>query len=164
MSDFEKRMHSRFLVSGISLSIDADEADAFKIAGSEMKRAGINPARLRFDIYKRSVDARKKSDVRLIYSVAVSCIDGEGISEQMLRRVRRQITVINDSDPIVVKGEQKADYPPLVVGMGPAGLFCALMLAENGPINMSALYFNNQEPILCNNNVSSNFHFLLKHE
>ena len=123
---------SRFAVNGISLSPDTEPTEACNIVATELRRAGINPARLRFDIYKRSVDARKKSDVRLIYSVAVSCIDGEGISEQMLRRVRRQITVINDSDPIVVKGEQKADYPPLVVGMGPAGLFCALMLAENG--------------------------------
>ncbi len=123
---------SRFAVGGISLSPDADPREACSIVATELKRAGINPARLRFDIYKRSIDARKKSDVRLIYSVAVSCADGESIPKRLLDRVRRQVTVINDAAPTVVKGEQRADYPPLVVGMGPAGLFCALMLAENG--------------------------------
>ena len=123
---------SRFAVNGISLSPDTEPTEACNIVATELRRAGINPARLRFDIYKKSVDARKKSDVRLIYSVAVSCIDGETVSERALQRVRRQITLINDEAPVVVKGEQRADYPPLVVGMGPAGLFCALMLAENG--------------------------------
>ena len=54
-----------FLLSGISLSLDADETDALKIAASEMKRAGINPARLHFRVYKKSIDARKKKDIKL---------------------------------------------------------------------------------------------------
>ena len=123
---------SRFAVGGISLSPNADPREACNIVATELRRAGINPARLRFDIYKRSVDARRRSDVRLIYSVAVSCADGGNIPKRLLDRIHRQITVINDLAPTVVRGEQSADYPPLVVGMGPAGLFCALMLAENG--------------------------------
>ena len=62
----------RFAVGGISLSPDVEEERACEVVATELSRAGINPARLRFDIYKRSVDARKKKDVRLVYSVAVS--------------------------------------------------------------------------------------------
>lgn len=124
---------ARFAVGGISLSPDTPAEEACNIVATELRRAGINPARLRFDIYKRSVDARKKKDVRLVYSVAVSSKnEGERISTRGLERLRRQVTVINDATPRPVMGSERADYPPLVVGMGPAGLFCALMLAENG--------------------------------
>ena len=40
------------LMNGISLSPDQDGQEARIVAGNEMKRAGISPARLRFDIYK----------------------------------------------------------------------------------------------------------------
>ena len=59
-----------FVISGISLSPNADENEACVIAANVLKRAGINPARLRFNIYKRSVDARKRNDIKLVYSVA----------------------------------------------------------------------------------------------
>ena len=123
----------RFAVGGISLSPDTAPEEACNIVATELRRAGINPARLRFDIYKRSVDARKKKDVRLVYSVSVSCKnEGERIPMRVLKSLKRQVTVINDATPHPVRGDQRLDHPPLVVGMGPAGLFCALMLAENG--------------------------------
>ena len=52
--------YSGFLISGISLSLDTEKEEACRIAANELKRAGVSPARLRFNIYKRSVDARKK--------------------------------------------------------------------------------------------------------
>ncbi len=123
----------RLAVGGISLSPDSTPSEACNIVATELKRAGINPARLRFDIYKRSVDARKKTDVRLVYSVAVSCKDkNDRIPSRIIGSLKRQVTIINDSTPNPSIGEERADYPPLVVGMGPAGLFSALMLAENG--------------------------------
>ena len=60
MSDSVKNVSDILLVSGIKISLDASEDDALKIAALEMKRAGIAPARLRFRIYKKSIDARKK--------------------------------------------------------------------------------------------------------
>ena len=131
--DIRKGGCVRFSVGGISLSPDTPSSEACNIVATELKRAGINPARLRFDIYKKSVDARKKKDVRLVYSVAVSCKEeGDRTPERVLSSLKRQVTVINDSVPTPQRGHQTAKYPPLVVGMGPAGLFCALMLAENG--------------------------------
>ncbi len=121
-----------FSVGGISLSPDKDEREACDIVAKELKRAGINPARLRFHIYKRSVDARKKKDVRLVYSVAVSCADGEGIALEKLSRLGRSVTELSSPTLDIKRGEQRCDAPPLVVGMGPCGLFCALLLAENG--------------------------------
>ena len=129
MSNSEKYADA-FLVSGIKLSLCDEEADALKIAASEMKRAGINPARLRFRIYKKSVDARKKSDIKLVYSVAAYSDTELGISESKLEK--HGIKRIYDGDIEVEPGKEKASCPPLVVGMGPAGMFAALILAENG--------------------------------
>ena len=137
MTDINKRTGEgeceRFAVGGISLSPDCDGNDAINVVVDKLKRAGINPARLRFDIFKRSVDARKKKDVRIVWSVAVSHVDsGKSFSARALSRIGGQVTPISDGQPILTFGNERADYPPLVVGMGPAGLFCALMLAENG--------------------------------
>ena len=66
----DKKLISGLIVSGISLSPDTDDKEACLIAANELKRAGISPARIRLSIYKQSVDARKKNDIKLVYSVA----------------------------------------------------------------------------------------------
>ena len=118
------------LLNGISLSPDQDEREACIIAANEMKRAGISPARLRFDIYKKSVDARKKEDVRIVYSVAVYAKNGELLPS--VRRGRYQQSPLYAQSLEIQRGTAVMSAPPLVVGMGPAGLFCALLLAEQG--------------------------------
>ena len=119
-----------FLMNGISISPDAEEKEACMIAANEMRRAGENPARLRFDIYKKSVDARKKDRVRLVYSVAIRPSEGETLT--LPAKSRYGITPLYEREIATAVGNEKSPYPPLVVGMGPAGLFCALLLAEQG--------------------------------
>ncbi len=126
----EKVKHSGIIVSGISLSPDADESEACALAAGELKRAGISPARLRFNIYKRSVDARKKSDIKLVYSVACLFDAPCAIELPVLKRYRAAF--IESDEMEIVKGSERMSASPLVVGMGPAGLFSALLLAENG--------------------------------
>ena len=122
--------YSGFIVSGIGLSPDINEAEACRIAASELKRAGVSPARLHFSIYKRSVDARKKSDIKIVYSVAARADAPMERSLPVGKKYR--IAALIDEKLQVVKGTEKSSAPPLVVGMGPAGLFGALLLAENG--------------------------------
>ncbi len=116
--------------NGITLSPDADEKDAFAIVAAEMKRAGMNPARLHFEIVKRSVDARKKEQIKLVYSVAVCATDGGSVS--IPSKTRYSVSPLYDRQLSLCVGTTPMEAPPLVVGMGPAGLFCALLLAEQG--------------------------------
>lgn len=67
-------------------------------------------------ILKKSVDARKKSEVRLVYSIEFS-------DEEQVR---------TEQAPPVVPPSLLPQKPVLVVGSGPAGLFCALRLLERG--------------------------------
>ena len=122
------------VIGGISLTLDTCESEACNIAAKEMERAGINPARLRFSIYKRSVDARKKKDIRLVYSVAVRCVEADmTLPVSKLERITKyRVTPLGSEELEIRIGSEESDAPPLVVGMGPCGLFCALLLAENG--------------------------------
>ncbi len=118
------------LISGIKVSLDGGEAEAFKIAATEMKRVGLSPTQLRFRVYKKSIDARKKNDIRLVYSIAAE-LDGKvGLDGYQL--AKRGMTPILEDELSVSFGNEKSKHPPLIVGMGPAGLFAALLLAENG--------------------------------
>ena len=90
----------------------------------------MSPARLRFNIYKCSVDARKKNDIRLVYSVAARA--DEPVSADISGRTKYRISALENEELEIVKGSKPMSAPPVVVGMGPAGLFAALLLAENG--------------------------------
>ena len=122
--------YNGFIVSGISLPPDADETTACKIAADELKRAGISPARIHFNVYKRSVDARKKNDIKIVYSVAARFDEPKDTDIPVGKKYR--IAPLENEVLEIVKGSEKMSAPPLVVGMGPAGLFAALLLAENG--------------------------------
>ena len=120
-----------YLISGISLAPDVDEKEACDIAALELKRAGVSPARIHFYVYKRSIDARKKNDIKLVYTVAAKFESPRAASLPTLKGKYR-VAMLNDSELDLTFGNERMSEPPLVVGMGPAGLFCALLLAENG--------------------------------
>ena len=124
--------YSLFALGGITVSLDTDENEVLQLAAKELSRAGINPARLRLNIYKRSVDARKKSSVKLVYSVRVEAEDEYRVRAAALKKVKYAVTPISDNGLEFSFGNEQSEYPPLVVGMGPCGIFCALLLAENG--------------------------------
>ncbi len=125
--------YARFAVSGIALPLDANEKEAVSTVRARLIRAGFDPAQLAFDVFKRSIDARRKTDIRIVYSIAVSAKDNKRrFYPHELTKISGQVTPIADAAPEVVYGDTPLNAPILVVGMGPAGLFSALMLAEHG--------------------------------
>ncbi len=118
-----------YIVGDISLPPSCGEALAFSSAGKKLNRAGIPTGQARFFIYRRSVDARKKNDVRFVYSVGVTG-DLPPLSEEDLKK--HGITEQKCGIPEVSPGNVPLPHRPVIVGAGPAGLFAALLLAENG--------------------------------
>ena len=82
-------------------------------------------------VIKQSIDARKKNDIRYIYTVDIE-IDGEKNLKRLMQR-NPNISLPNDVlYQFPQMGERPLSLRPVVIGTGPAGLFCGLMLARNG--------------------------------
>ncbi len=118
-----------FVISNINLTPNASFEEAFSVADKKLKRLGINTGRLAFSLFRKSIDARRKSDIKIIYSVAVA---GDFSVLEAERLSREGITEISKELPTVSFGDELLSGPPVVVGTGPSGLFAALMLAEAG--------------------------------
>ena len=123
--------NARLLIGGIGASPDATEGDIIKKAKDKMKRAGIDSSTLHFRLYKKSVDARRRNDVRLNCSVlAEGALPKSALTESRLAAAGARILAEETLEPCF--GTEQLGARPLVVGMGPAGLFAALLLARNG--------------------------------
>ena len=98
-----------------------EAAQLLKVANSKVR--GVK-------IVRRSVDARKKPDIKIIYTIDVA-IDGN--EEKIVRKSGcKRASVAPISYYKVPKCPEKPAKRPVVVGFGPAGMFAALILALAG--------------------------------
>ncbi|MBQ1223149.1 MAG: hypothetical protein IIX84_02585 [Oscillospiraceae bacterium] len=119
------------IVSGISLPLGEDKNIAIKNAA---KLCGVFArGEITAEIYKESVDARR-GKISTVYSVKISGMDPK--YEQKLCEKNQKIRLCTDVtlDDIVSSGKVAAEglERPVVVGLGPAGMFAALTLAKMG--------------------------------
>ncbi len=78
---------------------------------------------IEFNIVKKSIDARDKSNVHYNYAVNIKVLD-ESKYPNYKRVEEKQLPTINK--------KRNSNYQPIIIGSGPAGLFCALTLIDNG--------------------------------
>jgi len=116
-------------VSEIKLPLDHGP-DALKSA--LLKKLGVSAKELvRFAVFKRGVDARKKSAILYAYIVDAEIAD----EAEVLRRVKNDPHVTRTPDmeyPGAVRASSAPFLRPVVIGAGPCGLFAALILAQAG--------------------------------
>lgn len=96
------------------------------------KLLGVSPKEIKdYRILKQSIDARKKSEIHYTYTLELS-LGSEKDEERILKRTKsRQVSASNHS-PYLFPPVKHRPEKPVVVGMGPCGLFAALMLARAG--------------------------------
>ena len=98
-----------------------EAARMLKISGSKIK--GLSIAR-------RSIDARKKPDVKIIYTIDVA-VDGN--EQKILRQSGcKKAALVKKEYYKVPKVFLEGEKRPVIVGFGPAGMFAALVLAMAG--------------------------------
>ena len=118
------------LVNDIKLPINASHKEAFSVARKKIRSLGIFSDGMRFSVYRRSVDARKRDNIFFVYSISVE-IDGVTLDTDFLKA--HGVLVTSDNTSLrLSRGDVPMKHSPVVVGSGPAGMFCALLLAEEG--------------------------------
>ena len=125
-----QRLNCVLLVNNIKLSPNVSSKEAFLVAEKRLRKTGVNTKSLAYSIYRRSVDARKKNDVKLVYSVAVAGVE-KTLSASELQSIDGAYSEITNKLNVEF-GTEPASAPPVIVGTGPCGLFAALLLAEYG--------------------------------
>ena len=114
------------IVNNIKLNIDAPKEQAIAIA---LKKLGVPKAEIADSfIHKISVDAR--GDIKFVCSVGFNLADSR--KEAAFAGKNRDITVKSIQPLIIPTGGKTLEKRPVICGLGPAGLFCALVLARQG--------------------------------
>ena len=123
----------------LKLPLDHDEA---ALAEAICRRLQLRPEQLlQHRVVKRSVDARRRQAIQLTYSVELEL--EPQLEQRLLKRFRRdnQLQAAEGghyspptrADAATSRGLREGTVPrPVVVGAGPCGYFCALLLAQMG--------------------------------
>ncbi|MBC7697414.1 MAG: NAD(P)/FAD-dependent oxidoreductase [Bacteroidia bacterium] len=115
----------------LPLELQPDEV-ASKIKATLIKKLAINAADIvEYTIFKRGIDARKANAILLVYSLDV-IIKGEAKVLAKLKKDPHVKIAPDASYKFVANAPVSLKNRPIVIGLGPAGLFAALILAQSG--------------------------------
>ena len=118
---------SMIKITQLKLPVGHKQEELEKKVSSMLK---ISPEKIRkIEIFKRSLDARKKP---LMYNYQVGVFtEGE---EKLVKKLKNKDVTMGSlvEYKFPKSGEEKLKHPPVIIGAGPAGLFCAYLLAKAG--------------------------------
>ena len=118
-----ERTDDMIRIAQVRAELDYESRPLKALAARTLK---IRPEDVTFvRIARKSVDARDKGDVHFSLTLDVE-------TAQPLRHLPRGAEVLAEKPRRPLPEPRKLAHPPLVVGLGPAGLFAALRLAQAG--------------------------------
>ena len=108
-------------LSNIKIRADLEEEELFDTICKKYKidKADVIEKR----IVKKSIDARNKSDIFYNYTVEISCKN-----EDKIKNAQK----VEESEKHIINVNRTSNVRPVIIGAGPAGLFAALTLVQNG--------------------------------
>ena len=112
------------------LKLPLDHAEG-AVEAALLKRLGVAPSELTgFTVFRRGVDARKKSAIALIYTLDVEVKN----ETALLKRLKgdRNVSLAPDTRYRLVTRAPPSSPRPVIIGTGPCGLLAALVLAQMG--------------------------------
>lgn len=116
-------------LTDIKLPLDHDE-QALELA--ILSKLKIDKSQLlSFNLFKRGYDARNNKNIQLIYTLDVEVGSQEELLTQFARDPHVRITP-DMTYKFVAQAPANLKHRPVVVGLGPCGLFAALILAQMG--------------------------------
>ncbi len=117
------------------LKLDLDDAIDYASELANLRRLVVSKCRishtdlLLIRIAKKAVDARRKPNIKFIYTVDVEIVDEKQILNKGLKNISETPDLKYHDVP---SGSQALDKPPVIVGFGPSGIFAALLLSRRG--------------------------------
>lgn len=115
-------------INQIKVPLEHTQADVIHKAAVILR---IAPEKILFwQIRKKSVDARKKPDIMFSYTLDVSVASQETVLKRCRNKQVQAVTEVKYAFPL--SGMQRLDSRPIIIGTGPAGLFCGYLLAKHG--------------------------------
>ena len=114
-------------ISQLKLSVTHTQAQLEKKIAKTLKNPG-NP--FTYEIKKQSLDCRHKNDKIFVYTVDVKIRD----EQKIVKKVNNNNVTLTKEKPYQFpqSGELPLTHPPVIIGSGPAGLFCGWYLAKAG--------------------------------
>lgn len=129
-------------ISGIHVPLSAldgtDSQELKVLRRAVVRRLHLRPQDVaRIERRKRSIDARKKGDVQLVFTVRAELAGGDEAEQRVLddlgsRHDAKNVRAVCEMPFSLARAPHALECRPVVVGAGCAGLFCALALAEAG--------------------------------
>ncbi|MBC7709894.1 MAG: NAD(P)/FAD-dependent oxidoreductase [Rhizobacter sp.] len=120
-------------ITELKLPLNHAEAD---VTEALLARLEIKPeALLRFIVFRRGFDSRRKADVQLVYTLDVEVAPAH--EAYLLKKFRKDLNigVTPDTSYKFVATPDTANEKslrPVIIGLGPCGMFAALILAQMG--------------------------------
>ena len=107
------------------------EHNAHQLSYEAARLLRISPSKIKkLSIFRRSIDSRKKPDVKVVYTVDV-WVDGS--EKKILKEARcKKASLCTPEYYKLPKITGMLPQRPVVIGFGPAGMFAALVLAIKG--------------------------------
>lgn len=118
----------KILVEQIIVPSTALDEEIFDIARARIKKTRALSISGEIYVYKRSIDARHKPSIKFVCSV---CAEVESKGKE-IDFSKFGIKLFNEEKVEFSANGKKPQNPPVVVGFGPCGMFCALGLARAG--------------------------------
>lgn len=115
-------------IQQLKLPIEHTNDDLYQKAAKTLR---ISPEQiLELSIKKQSIDARKKEQLSYVYTLYVKTER----EEQILKRIHhKDVSICHPKEyEFVVSGKENLPNRPVIAGFGPAGIFCAYVLAKAG--------------------------------
>ncbi len=110
----------------VELDMDEETAVLKAVKMLKLKQSDIKSA----SIAKKSVDARRKQNIKLVYTV---CIELKNLEQEKIIAENNPRVKFKCSEKLkVVYGDRNLEGRPVVVGFGPAGILASYMLAKHG--------------------------------
>ena len=115
-------------IQEVKLPLESEEALLPKLAAKALK---ISESEIQtVSIFRKSLDCRKKNDIKFIYTLDVELYGDE---DKAIRKAHNpKIAKTEKYRYEILENRRKTDLRPVVVGFGPAGMFAALLLARAG--------------------------------